>query len=670
VQEAVPFTAPHTVPHVPQLLRFVCVLVSHPFAVSPSQFAQPALHDWIRHTPVAQVATAFGSAQGTPHPPQSVSVFRLVSQPLPALPSQLPVPEGHAVHWHTPEVQLGVPVGHTQTLPQVPQLLTFVRLSVSHPFAGLPSQSPHPVVHVGTHSPDTHEVPPWAFTQLTPQAPQLVVEVIAVSQPLLPLPSQSANPGEQAGTHTPATQEVVPLALRHLAPHAPQWFTSVCVLVSHPLLALLSQLANPALHCGLHAPDTQAVVPFGFEQAAPQLPQLLVVASEASHPLVTLLSQLPNPALHTIAQLPRVHDGVPLALLHAAPQAPQWLVLVLVLVSQPLAALLSQLPNPALQDTSAQVPVPHVAVAFDRLQVAPHEPQSDRVVTTVSQPLLVLPSQFPQPLVHSPMLQTPPKHSAAAFVKLHALAQRPQFCTSAVRFVSHPLAALPSQLPQPASQAIVQVPALQDGVPLVAVQVVPHVPQFATVVLRSVSQPLLVSLSQLPQPATQAPKVQTPVPQEAEALGNEHGTAHPPQFASVLSPVSHPLLALESQLPNPAAHTGKHTPAGQLVVPLALLHVLPHEPQSVTVFSGVSHPFDAAPSQLPNPALHVIAQTPEVHEGVPWLELHCFPHMPQLATVFSRLISQPLAASPSQSAYPALHTMPHNPAAQDGVALG
>ena len=93
----------------------------------------------------------------------------------------------------------------------------------------------------------------------------------------------------QGAWHTPLTQEVV-----HTLPQPPQLFRSVLVLISHPLAALPSQLAKPALQAMLHAPAKQEGVPLVLEHAAPQPPQLAVsAASDFSQPLPVLPSQLP-----------------------------------------------------------------------------------------------------------------------------------------------------------------------------------------------------------------------------------------------------------------------------------------------------------------------------------------------------------------------------------------
>jgi hypothetical protein len=76
---------------------------------------------------------------------------------------------------------------------------------------------------------------------------------------------------------------------------------------------------------------------------------LLTVARLVSQPLVRLLSQLAKPALQLMSHAPALQDGVPLLELHTLLQLPQRVASVFRFVSQPLARLPSQLPNPALQ---------------------------------------------------------------------------------------------------------------------------------------------------------------------------------------------------------------------------------------------------------------------------------------------------------------------------------
>jgi hypothetical protein len=50
--------------------------------------------------------------------------------------------------------------------------------------------------------------------------------------------------------------------------------------------------------------------------------------------------------------------------------------------------------------------------------------------------------------------------------------------------------------------------------------------------------------------------------------------------------------------------------------------------------------------------------------SVPWFMLHAAAHAPQFFTSFVVLTSQPVDASPSQSAKPAAHVILHAPAVQ------
>jgi hypothetical protein len=102
------------------------------------------------------------------------------------------------------------------------------------------------------------------------------------------------------------------------------------------------------------------------------------------------------------------------ALLHA----PQCAAVLVVLVSQPLDALLSQLPRPTLQAPTPHAPPAQVCIAtFERLQTAPHPPQfagSTWVLT--SQPFTALLSQFAKPALHE-IPHALDAQVAAAFVR-------------------------------------------------------------------------------------------------------------------------------------------------------------------------------------------------------------------------------------------------------------
>lgn len=72
------------------------------------------------------------------------------------------------------------------------------------------------------------------------------------------------------------------------------------------------------------------------------------------------------------------------------------------------------------------------------------------------------------------------------------LSQSPQCCASMSRFVSHPLATISSQLPQPDAQSITHSPSLQADASLFGrpAQVLSQRPQCSVSLLRSASQPV------------------------------------------------------------------------------------------------------------------------------------------------------------------------------------
>jgi hypothetical protein len=81
--------------------------------------------------------------------------------------------------------------------------------------------------------------------------------------------------------------------------------------------------------------------------------------------------------------------------LQASPHPPQFAALVVVLVSQPFAALPSQFPKPELHVGTQALEV-QVVVPFGLVQGLEHAPQLlMSLVVFVSQPFEALPSQFP-----------------------------------------------------------------------------------------------------------------------------------------------------------------------------------------------------------------------------------------------------------------------------------
>src|SRR5687767_15056055 len=97
----------------------------------------------------------------------------------------------------------------------------------------------------------------------------------------------------------------------------------------------------------------------------------------------------------------------------------------LMLRSQPLATLPSQLSQPLLQLATAQLWVAQVPVPLVIRHWVPHAPQLVSVVSG-SQPLVVLPSQLSKPLLHVPIWQVPVLQVAVALLRLQPTLQPPQ----------------------------------------------------------------------------------------------------------------------------------------------------------------------------------------------------------------------------------------------------
>jgi hypothetical protein len=81
-----------------------------------------------------------------------------------------------------------------------------------------------------------------------------------------------------------------------------------------------------------------------------------------------------------------------------------------------------------------------------------HEPQCAGVLRLVSHPVDAVMSQLPQPVAHIPSMQLPAMHDAPALAKLQRLLQAPQLFGSVVTETSQPLVLLPSQFWNPVLQ--------------------------------------------------------------------------------------------------------------------------------------------------------------------------------------------------------------------------
>jgi hypothetical protein len=198
-----------------------------------------------RHTAVVQAQTPqlaqfWLVPQAAPQLPQeSRSVWRLRH-----VPEQLLCPDGHAAE-HELLTQLVVPpVGGAHGRPHPPQFEGLLRVSVSQPLAALPSQLPKPVLQAAmAQTPAAHVPVALVKVHARPQAPQLDGSLAVARH----VPEQLVWPAGQAWPQVPAAQVALPPAAgRQTLRHTPQWLVSVWRLVSQPLAALPSQSAKPA----------------------------------------------------------------------------------------------------------------------------------------------------------------------------------------------------------------------------------------------------------------------------------------------------------------------------------------------------------------------------------------------------------------------------------------
>jgi hypothetical protein len=295
-----------------------------------------------------------------------------------------PTSEKPALHEATPQTpaaQEAVPLVAVQALPQRPQFATLVRVSASQPLVALPSQSAKPVAQVLTHADATHEAVAFArMGHTVPQAPQCAVLVrVSVSHPFVALVSQSPKPVAQVFLQAEATHAGAALArVGQALPQALQFVTLVRVSVSQPLVASRSQLSKPVLHVAMaQAPAMQDGVPLAAAQALLQRPQCVaLVAKVTSQPLVGSPSQSPKPAAQVYSQRPAAHAATaPGRVAQAMPQPPQCATVLVVSVSQPLVALPSQFSKGATQLATAQAPLMHAGAARGGSQRVPHAPQ-------------------------------------------------------------------------------------------------------------------------------------------------------------------------------------------------------------------------------------------------------------------------------------------------------
>jgi hypothetical protein len=261
-----------------------------------------------------------------------------------------------------------------------------------------------------------------------------------------------------------------------------------------------------------------------------------------------------------------------LATAQARPQVPQFASDVVSAVSQPLLVSPSQLPKPVLQAATWHAPLTHAGIAAGSEHARPHAPQfATEVVSGTSQPLLTCRSQSAKPAVQLPMEQLLAAHTGAALGVAQARPQPPQCEVLVARFDSQPLASLPSHSPKPGRQVLSQRPSTHAGMALPRVgHTLLHAPQCAGLARRSVSQPLPGSLSQSAKPCPQVATAHEPLTHAGVPPETVQRFAQRPQCGRLLRvSTSQPLLASPSQSAKPASQVKPQAPDAQAARALA-----------------------------------------------------------------------------------------------------
>jgi len=278
-----------------------------------------------------------------------------------------------------------------------------------------------------------------------------------------------------------------------------------------------------------HVPDTQLADAFGNEQAIPQVPQWLTFEPRLiSQPFAGTVSQLPKPALHVLSEhVLAVQTAEAFAYEHAVPHAPQLLTLFVRLVSHPFTGLLSQSPRPAEHVVVMQTPDEQPGAPPIPTQTFPHEPQLvTLVLMLVSQPSAAVPLQFPKPELHVEITQVPAEQPATAFANVQAVLQLPHRVGSVFRLASHPSADIALQSPYPEVHENPHVVPSHVAFEFVGTEQAVHdAPHVLTLELLAQAPP------QLWYPALQEMPQLVPLQVAMPLLGTLHATHELPQLA-------------------------------------------------------------------------------------------------------------------------------------------
>jgi hypothetical protein len=196
-----------------------------------------------------------------------------------------------------------------------------------------------------------------------------------------------------------------------------------------------------------------------------------------------------------------------------------------------------------------------------------------------------------------------------------------------------------------------------EGVP----HELPQRPQLFTSVAFDTSHPSVALPLQSTLPGLHA-YVQRPLAQTGAEFGRDgHIVPQVPQFArSERRSTSQPSFALPLQLAKFGRQAAsEHVPLPHVPMPLEYEHAMLHRPQCIgSAERFASQPFAALPSQSAYPALHEpIVQRKFVHAAVAFGSEQTVPQPPQFeGCVMS--VSQPLLDMPSQFAVPVGHMLP------------
>jgi hypothetical protein len=144
----------------------------------------------------------------------------------------------------------------------------------------------------------------------------------------------------------------------------------------------------------VHAPDAQPLVAaLGSAHTVPHAPHWVGSFAVFAQKAVGAVPQVASGAAQLAPHTPPLHTcPAP----HAVPHAPQLALSVAVFTSQPSLATRSQSAKPAAQLVTPHAPAAQAVTAWGSTHARPHPPQCDAlVVVSVSQPLAAAPSQSP-----------------------------------------------------------------------------------------------------------------------------------------------------------------------------------------------------------------------------------------------------------------------------------